>query len=104
MSHGSSAEVVLERGVHFAAYRSRGCRVLLAIDSHGDCIRRVRLGPEVDETIARAFLQGLLDHDDPQDCPPPRHLQLVKPSLPSRPAPRPWRFWLPRLGRKTRIP
>ena len=83
------------RGVWWAEYLVSGCPVLLAIDSHGDCIRRVRMREDVDEGLARAFLTGLLDHTDP--VPPPRPpLRLVKPSSPP---PSGWRFYLPPLRR-----
>jgi len=69
---------LLERGVWKAAYLLDGCEVLHAIDRRGNCVRRVKLYPEIDERIARAWLSGFLERVDPT----PR-LRLVKPMLPA---------------------
>lgn len=66
-----------ERGVHWADYLNRGRPVLLAIDSRGECIRRVRLERDEDEEIAREWLDGLLEHYDP---PRPRLVLLPQTS------------------------
>lgn len=70
---------VAKRGVSFASYRIGGDPVLHAIDSQGNLLRRVRLRADVDETIARAFLEGLLEHDDPLDPPLPPPPTLAPP-------------------------
>lgn len=96
-------ELTWERGVHVAPCRVGGDRLLLAIDSRGELVRKVRLRPGVDEGIARAFLEGLLAHDDPEEpepASPTRALFLVGALPPSRPPScRPWRLRLPRLRR-----
>lgn len=74
---GSTAPKLLPRGVWFADYLVTGRPVLHAIDSHGNCIRRVRLSEDASESIARAWLEGLLEHYDALPSPP--HLRLVKP-------------------------
>jgi hypothetical protein len=61
----STAPKLLDRGVWWADYLNRGRPVLLAVDSHGECIRRVRLERDEDEEIAREWLEGLLEHYDP---------------------------------------
>lgn len=84
-----------DRGVHWADYLLRGRPVLLAIDSRGELVKRVRLAEETDEGCARAFLCGLLDHYDP--LPPPRPaLRLVSES---RVTPPRRRLYLPLLRR-----
>src|SRR5881628_3496958 len=66
------------RGVHLAQYRVDGDPVLVAVTAAGDLLKRVRLSSEVDEGCARAFLQGLLDHYDPEEETPGRPaLRLV---------------------------
>lgn len=90
------------RGVHWAEYLIRGRPVLLAIDSRGELVKRVRLARDEDEEFAREWLAGLIEHYDP-----PRRLQLVKPPAPAAapaaapsptPAPaRAFKFYLPRL-------
>ncbi len=74
----ATARSLLPRGVWSADYLVAGCPVLHAIDSRGNCVRRVRLAEGVDESAAREWLAGLLDHYDPVPV-----LRLV------RPAPRP---------------
>lgn len=84
----ATAPKLLDRGVWWADYLSRGRPVLLAIDSRGECLRRVRLDRDEDEEIAREWLDGLIEHYDP-----PRRLVLVRPTgLPSVK-----RFFLPLL-------
>jgi len=61
--------------VHEADYLVGGCAVLQAIDSHGNCLRRYPLRPDVDAECARVWLEGLIDHYDPLA---PR-LTLIKP-------------------------
>ena len=68
----SSAYKLLPRGVHPADHLVGDCPVLLAIDSRGNCLRRVRLAPDIDEEVAREWLAGLIDHYDPL----PRRPQL----------------------------
>lgn len=72
----SVAHRLLPRGVHWADHLVGGCPVLLAIDSRGNCLKRVRMQPTSDEAAAREWLEGLLDHYDPVPAPP--QLQLVK--------------------------
>lgn len=64
---------LLGRGVWFADYLIRGRPVLLAIDSRGECVKRVRLVRDEDEEIARDWLDGLIEHYDP-----PRRLELLR--------------------------
>lgn len=61
----SSALKLLPRGVHPADHLKDGCRLLLAIDSLGNCLRRAKITPDSSEECAREWLQGLLDHYDP---------------------------------------
>lgn len=82
---------LLQRGVWTADYLIEGHPVLHAIDSNGNCLRRVKMSPAVDETCARAWLNGLLDHYDPML---PR-LSLVTSSTTTRLSP----FYIPRLRR-----
>lgn len=79
----TAAVPLLPRGVHLAHYLVDGWPVLHAIDSNGNCLRRVKLTDEVDEGLARAWLEGLLEH---YDSPARRraHLRLVRPR--ARPA------------------
>lgn len=56
--------------------------MLLAIDSRGNCIKRVRLSPDGDESLAREWLDGLLEHYDPLPRRP--QLRLVRSNM--RPA------------------
>jgi hypothetical protein len=83
-----AAVALLPRGVRRADYLIEGYPVLHAIDSGGNCLRRVKMSPAVDEGCARAFLTGLLDHYDPVR--PPLRLLPSGPPLP----PRSW--YLPR--------
>lgn len=76
---GNAAPQMLGRGIHTAKYLLDGHRALMAIDSAGNCIKRVKLAPEVHEGLARAFLEGLLDHYDPV---PVRPKLLLLPSSP----------------------
>jgi hypothetical protein len=78
---------ILPRGVHFADYLVDNCRVMLAIDSRGNCIQRIKLGPDRSEMLSRAHCDGMLDHYDPVPAPPV--LRLVKPARERR------------MGRKT---
>lgn len=71
----AAAPKLRDRGVWWADYLSRGRPVLLAIDSRGELVKRVRLERDEDEDIAREWLDGLLEHYDP-----PRRLALVPPS------------------------
>lgn len=94
MKATNTAAVLLARGVHEAEYLVDGHPVLLAIDSQGNCVRRVKMAPDVHEGVARAYLNGLLDHYDPVRPP----LRLVKSPLCF-----PRRSWyIPRLGRQSR--
>lgn len=71
---------LLPRGVQYAHYLVDGYRVLHAIDSRGNCLRRVKLTPDVDEELARAWLDGLLEHyDNPERR--RAHLHLVRPRV-----------------------
>lgn len=83
---GTAALKLLPRGVHTADYLIDGHPALIAIDSHGNCIRRVKIVPSVDEECAHEWLEGLLDHYDPL---PRRPVLLIVP-----PSPRKW--YLPR--------
>jgi len=65
---------LLDRGVWKAPYLLNGREVLQAIDRHGNCVRRVRLSLGVDEEVARAWLEGYLEHVDPLP-----QLRLVRP-------------------------
>lgn len=85
-----AATKLLDRGVCYADYLIYGDRALLAIDSRGNCIRRIRLSPSVDEGCARAWLEGLLDHYDPLPRAP--ELRIVPRDLTSHPL----RFYIPR--------
>ena len=69
---------LLERGVWKADYLLAGCEVLLAIDRHGNCVRRVRLTSDVDELVARAWLEGYVERVDPEPRRP--QLLLVRPT------------------------
>lgn len=71
--HGTGALKIRERGVSLADYLIGGCPVLQAIDRYGNCVKRIRLADDVDEEIARTWLEGLLEREDPA----PR-LQLVR--------------------------
>lgn len=66
----------LERGVWEAPYRKDGCIILVAVDSHGNERKRVKLLPGVAYARAKAWLEALLDRVDPE--PPPRKLELVR--------------------------
>lgn len=57
--------VTAPRGVWDADYLLGGCRVLHAIDRTGECVRRARIRPDVDEDVVRAWLEGLLERLDP---------------------------------------
>lgn len=80
---------LLDRGVHFADYLLRGRPVLLAIDSRGECLKRVRLVRDEDEDMAREWLEGLIEHYDPPLC-----LTLIRPSAASR------KLFMPLLRRR----
>lgn len=73
---------LLPRGVSYADYLIRNCRVLQAIDRHGNCVKRVKLEPDVDEEVVWVWLEGLLERLDPD---PIRHLWLM-PAAPARSA------------------
>ena len=88
MTTSAAARRLLGRGVWWADYLRDGRPVLLAIDSRGECIKRVRLVRDEDEELAREWLDGLLEHYDP-----PRRLELVR----TAPAPKPFKFYLPPL-------
>lgn len=70
----AAAVRLLDRGVWYAGYLVEGDSVLLAIDSHGNCLRRVRLSVGVDESCARAWLEGLIEHHDPAPRVPELHI------------------------------
>lgn len=89
----SAAVRLLPRGVWAAEYLIDGCPALHAIDSKGNCLRRVKLAVDTDEGVARAFLFGLLDHYDPVT--PRLRLLPSSPPLPAR------QWYLPR-GRISR--
>lgn len=59
---------LLPRGVHRAEYLVRGFVVLVAIDSQGNCLRRVPITSTRDEETASAWLEGVLEHYDPAPC------------------------------------
>lgn len=90
----ATAYQLLSRGVHRADYLVQGFPVLIAVDSNGNCLRRVKMAPDVHEGVARAFLTGLLDHHDPLRPP----LRLVK--SPLRFPRRSW--YIPHFGRQSR--
>ena len=73
----AAAVRLLDRGVWPAEYLIDGFPVLHAIDSKGNCLRRVRLADGVDEDAAHEWLAGLLEHYDPRPA-----LRLVKPDRP----------------------
>lgn len=76
----TAAAHLLPRGVHLADYLIDGWPVLQAITSDGNCLRRVKLTDEVDEGVAREWLDGLLEHyDNPERR--RAHLRLVRPRL-----------------------
>lgn len=81
----SAATNLLPRGVWPAGYMIDGLEVLLAIDSRGNCLRRVKLAEGVDEEIARAWLEGIIDHYDPAPKRPDLRLVHARqvPRLPS---------------------
>lgn len=54
------------RGVREADYLIDGCRVLEAIDSRGNCVKRARILPGINEEIPREWLAGYLEHVDAQ--------------------------------------
>ena len=64
--HAPVSAALFARGVHVAPYTLKGAPVLLAIDSRGDCIRRVRITSDTHDGVAREWLLGLLDHYDAQ--------------------------------------
>ena len=88
----ATATKLLDRGVWEAEYLLAGRPVLLAITSRGECLKRVRLAVDDDEEIARAWLEGLLEHYDP----PRATLSLMPAAAPSA-AKR--RLYLPLLRR-----
>jgi hypothetical protein len=93
----TAAVSLLARGVEKAAYLLDGCEVLLAIDRGGNCVRRVRLTPDVDEDIARAWLEGYLERVDPEPVRP--QLVLIRPTPSSariHPAAALWQLSRPR--------
>lgn len=53
------------RGVFRTRYKIKGCWGLVAIDSHGEGIKKVLLRPEVDEIRATVGLRRWLDRADP---------------------------------------
>jgi hypothetical protein len=65
LSHAVSAVARPVRGVRLADYCVRGRPVLIAIDSAGNCVRRVRVMPNMDEEIVREWLWGYLERVDP---------------------------------------
>lgn len=73
MRDGSAVRSLLTRGVWRAAYLVDGFPVLHAITRRGYCIKRVVLREEVDEVRAIAWLEQLLDREDPEPS-----LRLVK--------------------------
>lgn len=90
---------LLPRGVWEADYLVRGCRALLAINRDHECVRRVRIRAGVDEEIARAWLEGLLERldpapqltlvrDEPQRSSRDTLIRRICAAAPSRPQPR----------------
>jgi len=61
----TAANQLLPRGVHHADYLVRGFAVLIAVDSQGNCLRRVPITSSRDEETARAWLEGVIEHYDP---------------------------------------
>jgi hypothetical protein len=63
---------LLPRGVAYAEYLIDGCHVLQAIDRYGNCIKRVRVKPDVDPEVIWTWLEGYLENRDPE-----RHLRII---------------------------
>ena len=67
---------LLERGVIYAPYLVRGCRVLIAIDSKGEARKHLKIENGITEEIATRWLTAWLDRVDPVP-----KLELVTPRL-----------------------
>lgn len=77
----SAAAERLERGVWWAPFTKKGCRVLLVVMSSGET-KTFRVLPNADTTLLIRRLEVWLDQVDP-----PRRLQLVKDGPSSKPIP-----------------